>query len=166
MGEFKRILVAIAFTPHAQGILDHAAALASKLDAEALIAVSIINTRDVQAVGTISALGYDVNSEDYVKGIKAERRDILDGYLKKTAFPDEKIRVIFKVGDPVNELLKISLKEQVDLIVMGTKGRTNLEYALVGSVAEKIFRRSPVPILSYRSKEHAERLKKNIRKTI
>ena len=163
MGDFKRILLAIAFTPQAQDMLSYAADIAAELGAEELIAASIINRRDVKAVSTISALGYDVDGENYVKSIKAERGDLLDSYTKNTAFPAEKIRLILKVGDPVDELLKIMVKEQVDLIIMGTKGRTNLEYALVGSVAEKIFRRSPVPILSYRSKEHAERLRKNIR---
>lgn len=163
MGDFKRILIAIAFTPQAQDMLSYAADIAAKLEAEELIAASIINSRDVEAVSTISALGYDVDGDNYVKSIKAERGDLLDSYTRNTAFPAEKIRLVIKVGDPVDELLKIMVKEQVDLIVMGTKGRTNLEYALVGSVAEKIFRRSPVPVLSYRSKEHAERLRKNIR---
>jgi nucleotide-binding universal stress UspA family protein len=163
MGDFKRILIAIAFTPQAQDMMRYAADVAAKIGAEELIAASIINNRDVEAVSTISALGYDVDGDNYVKSIKAERGDLLDSYTRNTAFPVEKIRPVIKVGDPVDELLKIVVKEQVDLMVMGTKGRTNLEYALVGSVAEKIFRRSPVPILSYRSKEHAERLRKNIR---
>ena len=60
------------------------------------------------------------------------------------------------------EALRILPREKVDLIIMGIKARSDLEYMLVGSVAEKIFRRSPVPILSYRDQKSAERLRKNI----
>ena len=78
------------------------------------------------------------------------------------ARPPEKIRTVFKTGDPGDELLKLAVKEDVDLIIMGIKGRTDLEYIFVGSVAEKVFRRSPIPILSYRDEAIAERLKKHI----
>lgn len=162
MGEFKRILVAIAFSPHAQGLLNYAAAITKNIGADELVAVSVINIRDIDAVSTITALGYEVDGENYVKSIKSERRDHFDGLIKQIGFPAEKVRLVLKVGEPVDELLKIIIKEQADLLVMGIKGRSNLEYALVGSVADKIFRRSPVPILSYRSKEHAERLRKKI----
>ena len=74
----------------------------------------------------------------------------------------EKVRTVFKTGDPGDELLKVALKENVDLIVMGVKGRTDLEYIFVGSVAEKVFRRSPIPVLSYRDEANAERLKRHI----
>jgi nucleotide-binding universal stress UspA family protein len=48
------------------------------------------------------------------------------------------------------------------MIVMGVKGRTDLQHVFVGSVADKIFRRSPVTVISYRDENHAEHLKKNI----
>jgi nucleotide-binding universal stress UspA family protein len=70
--------------------------------------------------------------------------------------------MVLKVGDPSEEILKIALKEDVVLIIMGIKSRSDLEYALIGSVAEKVFRRSPIPVLSYRDEANAERLRKHI----
>jgi nucleotide-binding universal stress UspA family protein len=78
------------------------------------------------------------------------------------ARPLENVRTVFNIGDPGDQLLKIAVKENVDLIVMGIKGRTDLEYIFVGSVAEKVFRRSPIPVLSYRDEANAERLRKHI----
>ena len=161
MGAAKKILVAIGFSRYTDGLLKYAADIADTMGAELIIA-GIINARDVEAVGTIAAMGYEVDSENYVAGIKAERQRELDNMLKKIAYPSEKVRTVFKVGNPSDELLKIAVKENVDLIIMGIKGRTDLEYVLVGSVADKVFRQSPVPILSYRDEHNAERLKKHI----
>jgi len=74
----------------------------------------------------------------------------------------DRIHTIFKVGNPVDELLKVAVEEKADMIVMGTKGRTDLAHVLVGSVAEKVFRRSPVPVVSYRDKKTAERMRQRI----
>jgi nucleotide-binding universal stress UspA family protein len=54
------------------------------------------------------------------------------------------------VGHPFEELLKITKEEKVDMVVMGAKGRSNIEHLLVGSVADKMFRHSPVTVASYR----------------
>ncbi len=161
MDPIKKIMVAVGFTEYAEGLLSYAARIAEIMNAELLI-VNIINVRDVEAVGSIAAMGYDVDSESYVSGIKEERRQVLDKILAKIALPADKMRAIFQIGHPVEELLKIAMRENVDLMVMGIKDRTDLEQILVGSVAEKIFRRSPVPILSYRDEKNAARLKKHI----
>jgi nucleotide-binding universal stress UspA family protein len=73
------------------------------------------------------------------------------------------MRIIFKVGNPIDELLKLIVKENVDMIVMGVKGHSDLEHVLVGSVAEKLFRRSPVPVISFRDENSADRLRKKIK---
>ena len=122
----------------------------------------MIHSRDVEAVGTIAAMGFEVDSEHYVSSIKEERQQALDAILKKNSNSVDKIRMIIKTGNPTEELLKLALNEDIDLIIMGIKGRTELRHMLVGSVAEKVFRRSPVPILSYRDEKNAERLRKYI----
>ena len=157
----KKIMVAVGFTEYSEGLLTYAAQIAESMKAE-LIIVNIINVRDVEAIGSIAAMGYEVDSEHYVSGIKEERRQALDDILAKVSFPADKIHAIFQIGHPIDELLKIAMHENVDLLVMGIKGRSDLEHVLVGSVAEKIFRRSPVPILSYRDEKSAARLKKHM----
>lgn len=161
MGAVKKILVPVAFSRYTESLLKYATDIAGIMNAEMIVA-NIINARDVEAVETIAAMGYEVDSQNYVVGIKAERQKELDNILKKLAYPSEKIHTVFKVGNPRDELLKIAIKEDVDLIIMGLKGRTDLEHVFVGSVAEKVFRRSPIPVLSYRDEANAERLRKHI----
>jgi nucleotide-binding universal stress UspA family protein len=161
MEEIKKILVALAFSDHVKELFDYSAKLAHQLEAS-LIVASIINVSDVEAVRKITAMGYDVNGEHYVESIRKEREEILDQIILASGFPAEKIQRILKVGKPVNELLRIMIEKNVDLVVMGIKEHSELEHFLVGSVAEKLFRRSPVPVISFRSSEQAERLKNRI----
>ncbi len=161
MDEIKKILVAIAPSGYTERVFNYAAKLATSLNAELIIA-NIINSRDIKAVETIVSMGYEVDGDRYLQGVTEERKQIVNDIIKKSSFPPERIRTIFKVGNPINELLNIVEKEDVDMMVMGPKGHTNLEYVILGSVAEKIFRRSPVPILSYRDEKHTESLKKRV----
>ena len=161
MGAQKKIMVAVGMNRHTEGLLTYATGIADAMGAD-LICTSIINSRDVDAVATIANMGYEVNGDNYVAGIKAERQQEFDKILKKIGHPPEKIRMVIAIGNPGEEIMKIALKENVDLIVMGIRSRSDLEYALIGSVAEKVFRRSPIPVLSYRDEHVAERLKKLI----
>lgn len=161
MTEFKKIMVALAFSEHSKGILQFSANLAQHLNAE-LVVASIINQRDIQAVQTISDMGYNVNGEQYIDDIREERKILLQQFLSELDLPADKVKVIFKTGNPIDELLKLCLTADVNMIVMGIKGRTNLENVFVGSVAEKMFRRSPITIVSYRDPASSERLKKRI----
>jgi nucleotide-binding universal stress UspA family protein len=147
--QVNKILVAICFSDYCPGTFAYATRLATQLQAE-LVVANVINIKDVQAIGSIQSMGYAISAEDYVKGVKEERRAELDRMVADSGFPKEKLKIIFKVGHPFEELLQITKEEKVDMVVMGAKGRSNIEHLLVGSVAEKMFRYSPVTVASYR----------------
>ena len=162
MDDVKKIMVPLTLTLDSEGLFNYSAQVATLLNAQ-LIVASIINSRDISAIGMVASLGYNVDSEHYVEGVKAEREKILEQFLGQSSFNRENVRTIIKVGNPVDELLKLIVKENIDMIVMGVKGRTDLEHILVGSVAEKLFRRSPVPVISYRDEKSSNRLRKKIK---
>ena len=151
MPEVNKILVAICFSEYCPGTFAYATRLAMQLQAE-LVVANVINIKDVQAVGKIESMGYSISAEDYVKGVKEERRAELDKMIADSGFPRDKLKTIFKVGHPFEELLRITKEEKVDMVVMGSKGRSNIEHMLVGSVAEKMFQHSPVTVASYRKR--------------
>jgi nucleotide-binding universal stress UspA family protein len=68
-----------------------------------------------------------------------------DQYLSRIK-DKTKVQVVIRAGREDEEILKFARKEKIDLITIGTHGRTGIEHAVFGSVAEKIIRRSPIPV--------------------
>ena len=62
--------------------------MAKDLDAQLFIA-NVINVRDVEAVSKIESMGYQVDADDYVKGIKEERMAMLEKMLGETGLSKE-----------------------------------------------------------------------------
>lgn len=154
----KKILVPIAFSKFSKGILNCAADLASCSGAE-LIVANVINERDLEAVDKITSYGYKVDVEHYVETIKKERLEELDALLEDLTLPDEKVTYTFCLGEPTHELLKLVVDRNIDMVVMGVKNK-DIKHIFTGSVAERMFRKCPVTVVSYRGDEIASRLLK------
>lgn len=165
MDNVKKVMVALAFADYTPGIFKFAAQFAQCGEAE-LIVATVLNSRDVESVQTISAMGYEVDGEHYIASVEKERRGMLETIAAQTHFSELKIRARFRVGNPIDELLKLIVEEAVDVVVMGPKGRTDLKHVLVGSVAEKIFRRSPATVISYRDETVAQRYRDRIKRLL
>ena len=58
------------------------------------------------------------------------------------------------IASPFPEILRYALDKDIDLIVMGTHGRGGVSHMLLGSIAEKVVRRAPCPVLTVRQPEH------------
>ena len=164
MDEIKKIMVAVGYSEYSEGIFYYADMLAAKLGAE-LVVVNIINSRDVEAVTAITNMGYDLDPERYIKELKEERLNAFEEVAKKATLSRDSMKLILKVGNPIDELLKIIVREKVDTVVMGVKGSTDLEDIFIGSVAEKLFRRAPVTVISYRDEKNRQHLRKRINLT-
>ena len=57
-----------------------------------------------------------------------------------------KVKIVIETGDEDEKILEFVQKEKIDIIVIGTHGRTGIEHVFLGSVAEKVIRRSPIPV--------------------
>ena len=67
-----------------------------------------------------------------------------------------KFEIVIKSGREDDEILDFAKKEKIDLIVMGTHGKTGIARVYFGSVAEKILRRSPYPVFTIPCKKKLE----------
>jgi nucleotide-binding universal stress UspA family protein len=76
-------------------------------------------------------------------------RQLKNHYVRKMG-QFKNYQVFFKEGEPFIEIIRRAKKDSVDLIVMGTHGRTGLDHVLFGSTAEKVVRKSPCPVLTVR----------------
>ncbi|MDY7037905.1 MAG: universal stress protein [Thermodesulfobacteriota bacterium] len=63
-----------------------------------------------------------------------------------SAYPAYKTRVV--IGDPSEEILNYVESESMDLLIIGTHGRKGIERIVFGSVANRVIRKSPIPVLS------------------
>lgn len=158
----KKILAPIAFSKFSEGILRFAAETAKAFGAQ-LILVNVINERDIEAVQKITAFGYKVDTDHYLQTLIQERRKEMNQLLEKVGLNSDDVPFHFEVGNPAEKLLQLVVKENIDAVVMGVKNR-DIRTLFTGSVAERVFHRCPVTVISYRDEEISKHLRKRVLK--
>lgn len=83
---------------------------------------------------------------DLLRQWESEAGSRLEG-LKPTGIVS---RAVVRVGNPYHEIVEYATQEGIDLVVMGTHGRGPIGHLLLGSVAEKVVRQAPCPVLTVR----------------
>ena len=158
MAVVKRIMACVDLSEHSKETLSYALALAGGFQAEVII-YTVINIRDVEAVRKASRFYPDlINVENYQEAVKADRHEQIEKMLQaESASEKAEVSILVGVGVPFKEILDAIKGEQIDLVVLGAKGRTNVAGPFFGSVAEKVFRYSAVPVVSVRNREISDR---------
>jgi nucleotide-binding universal stress UspA family protein len=151
MQKIKRVLVCIDFSDYSDQTLENALGIAPS-EAQIYL-LNVINSRDIAAVRSVSAYYPDDSVvEQYVLRNTERREKNLKKIVADVGGNPDRFDLMVKTGVPFEQILETVEKEKIDLVVMGSKGRSNLEKTLFGSNAEKVFRHSPVPVLSVRER--------------
>lgn len=146
MINLKKILVPTDFSEHSARAVRYGAELAAKFGAELHLLHAYENVPIMYGEGAYFPPETDAE-------LKASATRELDNIAVD---PRDGSGVVRKVveGHPFVEIIRYAKETDSDLIVLGTHGRGAVAHMFLGSVAEKVVRKSPCPVLTVRDQEH------------
>ena len=146
----KRILCPVDFSDSADHAMRYATALAENFGAE-LTLLHVVAPLMAALPGETAlpnTLQADINE------LADACRERLEQLVGKLATASLRIQHTVLNGVPFIEIIRYARETETDLIVMGTHGRTGLGHLLIGSVAERVVRKAPCPVLTIKHPEH------------
>ncbi|HBE95199.1 MAG TPA: universal stress protein [Desulfovibrio sp.] len=147
MAQIKKILCAVDLSEHSPAVADYAKTLAQGLNAQVLCLYV--------APSLSQYVGFHVppsSIENFVGEIVSGADATMNAFLAEQ-FPGVKVEGRVVTGYAAEEVLNLAEEQGVDLIIMGTHGRTGLDHVLFGSTAEKVVRKSAIPVMTIRYAE-------------
>ncbi len=149
MIKLKRILVPTDFSEPSQSAMMYARAFAAEFDA----ALHILHVTEDPFVYAPVSEGF-VPPPRFHEEMEAAARSRLESLLTSDEREQFHARLMLRTGSPFVEIVRYAKAEEIDLIVMGTHGRGAIAHMLLGSVAERVVRKAPCPVLTVRRPEH------------
>jgi nucleotide-binding universal stress UspA family protein len=147
--QIKSILAPTDFSPHSELAVRYASEFAERLDAE-LHLLHVLS--EILPAGPDPLL-MPVMPAEYYKENEDRARQKLDIVPDSSwGRPTAVVRAV-RWGSPVDCIVSYALDHRIDMIVIATHGRTGLSHVLLGSVAERIVREAPCPVLTIRDRK-------------
>jgi nucleotide-binding universal stress UspA family protein len=144
---FKRILCPIDFSEHSYKALHAANELALNFSAQLYIVHVVSPVPVVQAPAAPSAFNLASYQQELMESSEKSLREM----TKERMAGELEARPIIAYGDAASEIVRIADEKKIDLIVIATHGKTGFQHLFFGSVAEKVVRLSPCPVLTIRA---------------
>ena len=137
--EIKKVLVPVDFSENSKKVLEAAGYLSGKCEAE-LHVVFVVQSFDDYSGFFVPHMPVAKFEDEMVQAAEAK----MDSFMADQRDVETKVLV----GDVAEEIIRYAEETGVDMIVMGTHGYKGLEKVMFGSVAEKVVRSSPCPVLT------------------
>lgn len=148
MKDFTTILVAIDFSDSSDNAFELALNMAQKYSAK-LELLHVIN----EPVDLRGFYVPHISFEKLEEEIEEGARKMMESFCRRKLKDYENFQSHIVAGLPYEQIMQQAETLGADLVVLGTHGRTGLDHVLFGSTAEKVVRRSPVPVLTVRLAE-------------
>ncbi|ETX04727.1 MAG: hypothetical protein ETSY2_27130, partial [Candidatus Entotheonella gemina] len=107
----------------------------------------------IHVIQSLSEAGMDMASAltaEHLATLEQELTQHLEGYLQRVKNAGAEGDLVIGHGTPFVETIEAVKARQIDLIIMGSHGRTGFSHVLLGSMAEKLVRLAPCPVLVVR----------------
>jgi nucleotide-binding universal stress UspA family protein len=153
MISIKTILLPTDGSACSRKAMNYAVSFAKQYDAR-IVALNVIDQRlEEQTRNAVIEIGHELMQRLH-DGYTREARRILQEVADVGAKAGVQVETKMIKGIPFDEIVRFGQELSADLIVIGTHGHTGVSHLLLGSVAEKVVRRAPCPVLSVRMEEH------------
>jgi len=143
MALYDRILVPTDGSDRGRRAVEHALELAGVHEA-AVHGLYVVDTT------SYAGTGMDASWTGVTDLLRSEAEDAIDRIESLAADSGVAVETAVVEGSPGREIVAYATDTDCDLIVMGTHGRGGIDRLLLGSVTERVVRRSPVPVLTVR----------------
>ena len=148
MNNFSTVLVAIDFSDSSDNAFQMALSLAKKFSAQLWILHVINEPVDLRGF-YVPHISFARLEEEIEEGAQK----MMESFCRKNVADFENFQQLIVSGLPYEQIISQAEEKSADLIVLGTHGRTGLDHVLFGSTAEKVVRKSKVPVLTVRLEE-------------
>jgi nucleotide-binding universal stress UspA family protein len=150
MTEWKRICCAVDFEEPSRAAMAQAADLAARLEAELTLVHALAPPTEAASDVLVSSRGLARAEADEHEATLARWRADAERRVGRPV----PARVLW--GEPTEEIVRYAREQRCDVLVLGTHGRTGMSRLVLGSVAERVARRAPCPVLVVHDHEALE----------
>ncbi len=154
MISLKKILCPVDHSDCSKEALRYAVSFARK-DKAKLLLLHVIDIRTFNEgadsmYGVLDAMPTQIPNEETLEQLRVKLLDCIPEEIRD----DMDVEAIVAQGVPFAEIISIAKDKEIDMIVIGSHGRTGISHMMLGSVSEKIVRKAPCPVLTVRQSDH------------
>jgi nucleotide-binding universal stress UspA family protein len=153
----RAILVPVDFSGDSLEAVEQSLVLAGSLDADLLLLHVVHDLADAPG------LYHKEKARDKaVRKMTETAREMMADFIAKLDLESRakqagtRLSVLVKRGLPTTRILQIAKREKVDLIAMGSRGRTGLAHLLLGSTAERVVHLAPIPVVVFKQRSNRQ----------
>lgn len=150
MIQLRRILVPTDFSEYSRCALDYACASAERFGSELHLLHVVHEYYPIVPEAGMMLPDADVYRKEAIAAAEQELKQLPAPGTHSTSFVVRKVCV----GQPFLEIIRYAREQEIDLIVIGSHGRSGLSHVLMGSVAERVVRKASCPVLTVRPGQH------------